>query len=216
MCDHSRLAFIELLADSDIPAIDDIRLQISPKYQRSRRLSHFGDCLDLLISFVHQGNGDDWKRALICGICNCDAFLAINNARLQIFMERSKSSINDLFAKMNYRTVPINHSNQSLLLRKITYLIQHNDELRQWTYRVRNDGAVESISAPEMAAISSPEPEPEPERATPAPVAVAVVEERPATPQNTLDDPPPFKIEEESSYWDDWNSGFMDDPFRSY
>jgi hypothetical protein len=154
---------------------------------------------------VNQENGDDWKRALVCGICDCGNALAVNNARLQVFTQKSKSSVNDLFAKTNYRTVPINQSNQGLILGKIPYLITHNDELRQWTYRVRIDGAIDHFSAPAIAIVSSPEPEQKPQV-----MPVAVVEERQATPQNTVEDAMPILFDE-SSYWDDWTCGFMED-----
>jgi hypothetical protein len=139
----AQLPFVHLFSDSDIATIAEIRDLVSPKYQRSKRVKHFTDCLSLLISFVDQSYKTNWKRALLCGICVCDDFIAVNNGRLQGFTSRCKSSINDLFAKMGYRTIPINHENQGLIIAKIPFLKTHYEELRQWTYRTRTNKSSE-------------------------------------------------------------------------
>jgi hypothetical protein len=128
--------FFDLLPASDATAAHDLRRTIFPKYHRGNRLEHFSESIAMVVSFVDKEAQDSWKRALLCGVCQMDTTLAVNNARLQVFSGRSKSSINDLFAKMGYRTVPVNQNNQLALLAKIPYLNSDNNELRQWTYRV--------------------------------------------------------------------------------
>jgi hypothetical protein len=133
--DHeiSQLAFRELLSDADLAAILDLRQTMTRRYQRCKRLDHFRESLTVLCSFVDQQRDDDWKRALVTGICPCGAVLAVNNARLQAFTNRSKSSINDLFSKLRYQQIAINQRNQVLIIERIPFLEAHNDELRQWT-----------------------------------------------------------------------------------
>jgi hypothetical protein len=129
------LAFVDLLSDADIAAALDVRQNFTLRYQRYRRLDHFRESLTTLCSYVEQQRDDDWKRALVTGICPCGSVLAINNARFQAFTRRSKSSVNELFSKLRYRTIPINQRNQRLILRKIPFLEAHAEELRQWTFR---------------------------------------------------------------------------------
>jgi hypothetical protein len=142
--DFRNLPFADLLEPADINALLDVRERISPKYQRNKRISHFDESLAMLRACVHNNRASSWKRALVCGVCQCDDVLAVNNYRLQLFSDRSKSSINGLFAQMGYRTVAINRVNQSSILAQIPFLAVKNDELRQWTYRVK-DNAVPII-----------------------------------------------------------------------
>jgi hypothetical protein len=130
------LPFLHLLQEGDAAAAAELRRTLSQKYHRGNRVEHFSDCLALVASFVDGQSQDVWKRALVCGVCQMDNGLAVNNARLQIFSGRSKSSINDLLAKMRYRTVAIHHENQAAVIAKIPYLSTDNNEFRQWTYRV--------------------------------------------------------------------------------
>jgi hypothetical protein len=149
------LAYIDLLPPDDLFTISNLRARISQKYQRDRRVKHFQECLTFLISFVDQQSEHDWKRALVCGICQVDTALAVNNARLQAFTGFSKSSINDIFARMEYRAVPLNRTNQVGLFAKIPLLMTNHDELRQWTYRVRDRALLNSF-IPGNTCVSSP------------------------------------------------------------
>jgi hypothetical protein len=138
MADESELrdlAFVELLSDADIAAALDLRQNFTPRYQRCRRLDHFRECVTTLCSYVEQQRDDDWKRALVTGICPCGTVLGVNSTRLQAFTHRSKSSINDIFSKLKYQTIPINQRNSVHIFRKIPFLETHPEELRQWTFR---------------------------------------------------------------------------------
>jgi hypothetical protein len=148
--DLPQLAFQELLLDTDIATIINIRHIITLRYQRCNRLLHFRECITILCSFVDQQRDDDWKRALVTGICPCGDLLAVNNTRLQSFMKRCKSSINDLFSKLKYETMAINHENQGVLFKKIPYLQSHCEELRQWTFRTKGNVAVKTESGAEV------------------------------------------------------------------
>jgi hypothetical protein len=131
------LAYLDLLPPSDLFAVSELRTRISQKYQRDRRVKHFQESIAAIISLVEDGCNNSWKRALVCGICPVDDALAVNNARIQAFTGFSKSSINDLFAKMEYRPIPLNRLNQTGLIAKIPLMQSNHSELRQWTYRVR-------------------------------------------------------------------------------
>jgi hypothetical protein len=123
--DRPNLSFSDLLTQVDLLAVQTLRNRISIKYQRCKRFENFFN------------DGEDWKRSLVCGVCQCDEVIAVNNSRLQEFTFRSKSCLNDLFAKLKYQTVAINHINQIQIISKIPYLAKHNDELHKWTYRVK-------------------------------------------------------------------------------
>jgi hypothetical protein len=142
----AQLAYRELLSDADLAAILDLRQTMTLRYQRCKRLDHFRESLVVLCSFVEQHRDDDWKRALVTGICPCGSILAVNNTRLQEFTNRSKSSINDLFSKLRYQPIAINQRNQFWLINKIPFLKLHNDELRQWTFR--SEGCAAEVTLP--------------------------------------------------------------------
>jgi hypothetical protein len=189
------LAFLDLLPASESAAVHNVRLIISPKYQRGKRLDHFKECLFILLSFVDQHKDDHWKRALLCGVCACNDLLAVNNARPQMFAHRSKSSINDLFAKLGYRTVSINQKNQALVISKIPFLQAHNHELRQWTYRVRDDSPLGIQTDPASACVE-------------APICNAVSAVADASParDNAAENAPSTGTCDDSFGWDDWTS----------
>jgi hypothetical protein len=157
MKDQCDLPFHELIAESDRDVIQEMRMTVCSKYQRSRRLNHFSECLSVLASFVEVEGETGWKRALLCGFCMCGDIFAVNNTRLQAFTSRCKSSLNDLFARMGYKTVAISQRNRSLIIAKIPFLALHPDELRQWTYRIRSTDTPIS-SFPEELCCSSSEP----------------------------------------------------------
>jgi hypothetical protein len=143
MSDLTDLPFHELIAEADKPLIQTTRASVCAKHQRRRRLNHFTQCLSVLTTFVDSNGETDWKRALLCGLCKCGEVFAVNNTRLHNFTMRSKSSINDLFAKLGYRTVPISQKNQIRIIAKIPFLEFHHDELRQWTYRIREQSSTQ-------------------------------------------------------------------------
>jgi uncharacterized coiled-coil protein SlyX len=121
----------------DLLAVQALRDRISLKYQRTKQSDTFLEGLTMVLSFVNQNDAEDWKRSLVCGVCQCDEIIAVNNARLQEFSCRSKSGLNELFAKLGYQTIAINRINQVQIVSKIPFLAKHYDELRQWTYRVK-------------------------------------------------------------------------------
>ena len=112
-----------------VPSVRDGRY----KHRVSKR--EFAAKLDVLRKYCKQNDESDWKRCLVCGICWVDGLIAINNRRLALLAERSKSTLNNTFAKMGLKTIPVNRENRRQLVDQIPYLSDHPDELRQWTYR---------------------------------------------------------------------------------
>jgi hypothetical protein len=47
-------------------------------------------------NFVMWNETDDWKRALVCGICWLNADIAINTRQLRLLLSKCKSSINSM------------------------------------------------------------------------------------------------------------------------
>ena len=116
-----------------------VRLLRDSRYKHSVNSGEFAAKLDLLREYCLQNDASDWKRCLVCGVCWVDDLLAINNRRLGLLAERSKSTLNSTFAKMGLRNVPINRTNSRQLVDQIPYLADHPNELRQGTYRATLD-----------------------------------------------------------------------------
>jgi hypothetical protein len=127
--------FLDLLSDVDRAAAENLRANVSSRFQRLRRMDGFRDSLARMRLFCERHDHDDWKRFMVCGVCWLPDRLAVNNTQLQLFTRRCKSTINDIFAQLRYRTIPINQQNKAVLLAKIPYLRSHYDEMRKWTFR---------------------------------------------------------------------------------
>jgi hypothetical protein len=124
------------LCPDDLRELDQIRSVVLAKYQRHKPVKSFCQTLSIFRSFCERHDADDWRRCLACGICWLDGRLAVNTRQLMALTGRSKSSINNLFAKFECRKVALNKQNESMLIQKIPYLAEHPNEMKQWTYRV--------------------------------------------------------------------------------
>ena len=142
----SKPPFVSLLSDEDILAYKKLRESFcaaNQRYRRNQRMQLFTDSLLRIKRFCHKGDADDWKRCLVCGICWVnDNVLALNNQRLNWFMGKSKSTINDVLTKLRFKYIPINRENGHTVTEKIPYLEKHPEELRQWSLRHTRDPGV--------------------------------------------------------------------------
>ncbi|OHT09611.1 hypothetical protein TRFO_21404 [Tritrichomonas foetus] len=130
--------FFNLLSQDDQRQYHELRQTVgSPdnRYNRNKRLETFNEILDAIRQFCQRGDGEDWRRYLVCGVCWLGCDIAINTRQLRILILKSKSTINGALAKMGYTTIPIKSHDPTELVENIPFLKSHPQELRQWTTR---------------------------------------------------------------------------------
>lgn len=140
------MAFLHLLDQKEQDEMKMVsELFKKTKYNHGVRLADFKDNLELLRSYCHKGDDEDWKRCLVCGVCWMPDLIAVNNQRLAAFTGRSKSTVNDLLAKMDLHAVLLNKRNRASLVEAVPYLARHRSELRQWTIRANPEKYAELL-----------------------------------------------------------------------
>jgi hypothetical protein len=136
---NEKVNYFELLSAEDQSAYLELRAELSSpdnRYNRNKRIDTFIEMLEQIKKFCKRGDNDDWKRYLVCGICWINEDIAINTRQLRILLGKSKSTINGVFSKMNYETLPVkNH--ETGLQDRIPFLRGNFSESRQWTVRRR-------------------------------------------------------------------------------
>ena len=105
----------------------------------------FASQLEVIKSFVHQGNSKDWQRALVAGICWLDDGLLVNQSQFRILVNRHKSGLNVMFNRENL----IAETTRGLGFQKLKeyfepYIKITNAEMRKWTFRMKRQ-AVSTI-----------------------------------------------------------------------
>ena len=107
------------------------------KYNRGKRVETFQQSLEEIRRFCNRGDGNDWKRFLVCGMCWNQDFLAINTRQLRILLDKCKSSINGALSKMGFCTLPIKGECCTELIVAIPFLRGNYVEQRQWSVRTK-------------------------------------------------------------------------------
>lgn len=132
--------FWELLNEIDRDAYVRMRIALSSpacKHRRHHSVEINGEILNSVRNFVVRGDGDDWKRALVCGICWMPDAVAVNTRQLRLLLSKCKSSINTLFQNLGYSTGQHTSSEFTSSLVRIFPLLKDNfAELRKWTPRI--------------------------------------------------------------------------------
>lgn len=132
--------FYEILEPYDQKLYEELQSTVgssSNRYNRNKRIATFQEMLDHIRKYCERGDGDDWKRYLVCGVCWMGSDIAINTRQLRVLIAKSKSSINGALAKMGYTTQSTKGQENFDLLYKIPFLKGHQQELRQWTIRTK-------------------------------------------------------------------------------
>jgi hypothetical protein len=127
-----------LLSESDKLAYTGMRTALSSsacKHRRHHSTEINQEILSTLHSFVMRGDADDWKRALVCGICWVEGAVAINTRQLRLLLSKCKSSINAMFQNIGYGTVPTTTDLGGALAAFFTPINGNLSELRKWTIR---------------------------------------------------------------------------------
>ncbi|KAK8900574.1 hypothetical protein M9Y10_002903 [Tritrichomonas musculus] len=127
--------FYYLLDDMDKLQYDSIRNSQKGGHKKSE--SKFTNEIENLKKFVVQGNSDDWKRGLVCGIYWLpeNKGIATNIQQLKIILNRCKSSLNASLTKIGLNVTLTRGRATNLILDTFPFLKNNSSEIRQWTIR---------------------------------------------------------------------------------
>ena len=109
--------------------------QACTKNKRNMRIDNFQRSLQTLQQYCLRGDGHDWRRCLVCGICWLPDGVAINIRQLTLIVGRCKSSINGSFQKMGYDVIDSRCTVLNAIENIIPILKGNNQETRQWNIR---------------------------------------------------------------------------------
>lgn len=107
------------------------------KSKKGERLDIFIDRVRRIHSFVERGDGDEWKRSLVCGVFFMRNALAVNIQQLRLLMNKCKSSINGSLLQLGYSVQPQMPPVTADLAASIPPSHRDIYELKKWTIRVR-------------------------------------------------------------------------------
>jgi hypothetical protein len=125
----------------------------SRKNRRNRSLQTFGEIIDAVKRFVIQHDEDDWKRALVCGICWSDSTIGLNTRQLRLLISKCKSSINGCFQLLGYGIMASGGDCNTEIVKILPILKDNFTELRQWTLRYTGQPTPFVSPAPETLAL---------------------------------------------------------------
>lgn len=135
-------AFWDLLNERDRVEYTRIRLTLSSsacKHRRHHSKEINMEIMNTIKQFVVRNEADDWRRALVCGICWINDGLAINTRQLRILLSKCKSSINAMFQNIGYAAVPSRSELTDLLTDYFPIIKDNFTEVRKWTIRYSKD-----------------------------------------------------------------------------
>jgi hypothetical protein len=134
---HPRLAngYFNLFTGAEIEKFNAMLLVLERpefRYNRFHTLDVFFEMFNRIKGFVEADPERMIVRGLACGILWNGLYVAVNTRRVGSLMNRSKSSINDKFARLGYPVVSVSKKNVFLGLCELPEV-----ELSQWTIRKR-------------------------------------------------------------------------------
>jgi len=110
------------------------------KHRRNHAREMTQDVVMTIRAFVIQGNDDDWKRALVCGICWLAHGVALNTQQLRLLLSRCKSSVNAMFQSIGFVTgrTTVDHAGAlATFFPRTPGTVDILPHLRQWTMRFK-------------------------------------------------------------------------------
>lgn len=128
----------KLLNNADLRSYFDLQMQFQQETSKSpkgKRLDSFTEKLNKIRDFIEKGDGDDWKRSIVCGIFfgELPNFLAIQIQQLKMLVGKCKSSINGSFQQLGYVAQP--QLDQEILLKKIPFQFRKVTDFKKWSIR---------------------------------------------------------------------------------
>lgn len=133
----------KLLNHDDLRSYFDLQFQFqqeTTKSPKGKRLDSFKEKLDKTKKFIEKGDGEDWKRSIVCGIFFCDVpdYLAIQIQQFKLLIGKCKSSINGSFQQLGYVAQP--QLEQEFLSKKIPLQYRKATDFKKWSVRqkIRN------------------------------------------------------------------------------
>jgi hypothetical protein len=151
-------AYWDLIGDSDRAAYVTLRQTLSSsacKHCRHHSNEVNRDILNTIHAFVIRNDADDWKRALVCGICWLRGSIAINTRQLRLLVSKCKSSINAMFQNIGYVTVPTTTDYGAAIAQFFPAIKDNFAELRKWTIRAAKTSLVLGPAAADIL-VSAP------------------------------------------------------------
>ena len=127
-----------LLSDMDKYQYSSMRVNISSdkfKNQRNKRIENCKDIMLAIKAFCLQGNNDDWKRCLVCGMFWHPDGIGINTHQLRTLIFKCKSSINGSLQKLGFDDTLGRTETANAIVRMFPILKDRTSEIRQWTIR---------------------------------------------------------------------------------
>jgi hypothetical protein len=148
-----------LLTEPDKVAYLKIRQALSSsacRHQRHHAKDINKEILTTLQNFIVRNDGEDWKRAIVCGICWTGGGIAINTRQLRLMIAKCKSSINAMLQSIGYATVPTARDYTDHLVAFFPILKDNFPELRKWTIRFAKDIIPLAQPPPPPQAVAQP------------------------------------------------------------
>jgi hypothetical protein len=148
--------FWDLLPEADKAAYNALKQRLQPGEARPRPSSEkrpvaFERTLKTIRQYVSQGDGNELKRSLVCGVVWLDDAIAIHTAQLSKLSGKSKSALNGGFTAMGYATVPPRIEHARALHDAGSSRLGDACVARQWTIRERKGAAGEKADADPLA-----------------------------------------------------------------
>ena len=133
-----KVPYFDILVKSDQEGYLELKTSLSSekrRYQRFHRTDSFEEIITEIKKFCIRNDCDDWKRCLVCGICWPQGCIGINVRQLALLIDKSKSNINGVFAKMGYVSDQGNIEFKRSLVEFLPILRGNHLEQRFWTIR---------------------------------------------------------------------------------
>lgn len=171
--DRTEPPFFELLSTRDREEYFELRGKLvssDKRYKKNMRIESLQDELNAIQAYCLRGDGQDWRRCLVSGICWLGPQdIAVNTRQLRLLINKCKSSINGALAKMNYGTIPGKNVATAALVQRIPYLQGNFMEQRQWTVRRQYHFSpyLGAFWTPQMARVNMTPVTPQPDPTTP-------------------------------------------------
>lgn len=138
MKNSSKPSFFDLLNKNDKEEYKQMRDEFaldSNRYRRGHRTEVFQNFLKEIHRFCIRNHDDDWKRCLVCGIVWLDNSILVNVGRLKRLMNKSKSNVNGVIAKLGYQIEKSKSLGFHQLVEQIPFLRGNYVEQRNWSIR---------------------------------------------------------------------------------